>query len=186
MKPKQKVYAFIDSQNLNLSIKGDIFRKGKPIYKGWRLDFQRFRKHLTDKYKVDKCFLFIGLVPTNAMLYANLQKYGYHLVFKPTLVHKEKDKEIVKGNVDAELVLHTMIEFQNFDKAIIVSGDGDFKCLHDYLNENDKLGRILIPNEKSFSSLLWDYRNKMDFINRLKSKLELKEKKRGVALSTGT
>ena len=32
----------------------------------------------------------------------------------------------VKGNVDAELVLHTMIEYKHFDKAIIVSGDGDF------------------------------------------------------------
>jgi uncharacterized LabA/DUF88 family protein len=35
----------------------------------------------------------------------------------------------VKGNVDAELVLHTMIEYDNYSKAIIISGDGDFFCL---------------------------------------------------------
>lgn len=187
---KHTVYAFIDSQNLNLGIKKNVFRKSKPVYKGWGLDFERFRKYLKDKYKVEKCFLFIGLVPTNTLLYKSLQQFGYHLIFKPTLIHKEKDKEIVKGNVDAELVLHTMIEYPNFDKAVIVSGDGDFRCLHEYLKEKNKLGRILVPNEKSYSSLLWDFREDIDFVSRLKNKLEHKakngHKKRGVVLGTGT
>ncbi|RLC33594.1 hypothetical protein DRH14_04610 [Candidatus Shapirobacteria bacterium] len=52
------------------------------------------------------------------------QRAGYILVFKPTLEIKKQGKVTVKGNVDAELVLHTMIELNNFDKAIIVSGDG--------------------------------------------------------------
>ncbi len=48
-------YAFIDSQNLNLSIRDQ----------GWQVDFKRFRKYLEDKYHVRKAFIFIGYIPTN-------------------------------------------------------------------------------------------------------------------------
>ena len=83
----------------------------------------RFRKYLEDKYGVVKAFLFIGYVPTQQSLYTALQKYGYVVVFKPTLPLSEGR---VKGNVDAELVLHAMIEYANYEQAIIVTGDGDF------------------------------------------------------------
>lgn len=42
---------------------------------------------------------------------------GYVLVFKPTL---ELPDGTVKGNVDTELVLHAMIQYKNYDKAILV------------------------------------------------------------------
>lgn len=66
---------------------------------------------------------------------------------------KENGKLKIKGNVDAELVLHTMIEYNNYDKAIIVSGDGDFYCLAEHLAKNEKLLKIIVPNKK-YSSLL--------------------------------
>ena len=119
-------FAFIDSQNLNLSI----------LDQGWRLDFKRFRKYLEDKYGVVKAFLFIGYVPTQQSLYTALQKYGYVVVFKPTLLLSEGR---VKGNVDAELVLHAMIEYANYNQAVIVTGDGDFHCLVEYLKKQGKL-----------------------------------------------
>jgi len=59
----------------------------------------------------------------------------------------------IKGNVDAELVLHTMIEWKNYNKAVIVSGDGDFYCLMEHLEENNKLRKIIVPN-RQYSSLL--------------------------------
>ncbi len=125
-------YAFIDSQNLNLAIR-DM---------GWLLDFRRFRRYLEDKYNVRKAFIFIGYMPTNENLYTSLQEYGYILIFKPTLYLPDGR---IKGNVDAELVLHTMIEFPNYDKAIIVTGDGDFHCLIEYLKRHNKLGKLIIP-----------------------------------------
>ena len=74
MKTPKPIYAFIDSQNLNLSIRAQ----------GWKLDFKRFRIYLKDKYKVEKAFLFIGYVAGNESLYTYLQKSGYIIVFKPT------------------------------------------------------------------------------------------------------
>src|SRR3989338_3214706 len=133
MKPNRGHYAFIDSQNLNLAVQEQ----------GWRLDFRRFRKYLEDKYGVRKAFLFIGYVPTQQSLYTALQEYGYVLIFKPTLTLGEGR---VKGNVDAELVLHAMIEFPNYDQAVIVTGDGDFACLIEYLMGKNKLHRLMIPD----------------------------------------
>ena len=77
---------------------------------------------------------FIGQVPGNEKLYASLRSKGYELIFKPTTIHKENDKPVVKGNVDAELVLYAAaIYYKRYKKAIIVSGDGDFACLIDFL-----------------------------------------------------
>lgn len=177
---KQEVYAFIDSQNLNLGIKNDVRRKGQVIYNGWALDFNRFKIYLKEKYNVSTAYLFIGMKPGNEHLYTHLQEVGYVLVFKPTLEIRRNGKVETKGNVDAELVLHTMIEYPHFDKAIIVSGDGDFHCLIEYLEREGKLGRLLIPNKTSFSSLLWKFRKYIDFVSVQKSKLELRRKKKGV------
>jgi hypothetical protein len=55
MVKNQKIYAFIDSQNLNLAVKDC----------GWSLDFARFYVYLKDKYKVKRAFLFIGYVVGN-------------------------------------------------------------------------------------------------------------------------
>ena len=159
MKKPQNNYAFIDSQNLNLSIRDQ----------GWVLDFRKFRQYLRDKYSITNVFLFIGYVYENQGLYTNLQKAGYILVFKPTL---KLPSGKVKGNVDAELVLHAMIEYQNYDKAVIVTGDGDLYCLVDYLMNNDKLLKLVIPNRNSFSSLFRKMMPHIAFMNDLRGKLQ--------------
>jgi uncharacterized LabA/DUF88 family protein len=167
------IFAFIDSQNLNLSVQNDIFRPtGENIYWGWKLDFRRFRVYLRDKYKVQKAFLFIGFVPGNSSLYQSLQEYGYILIFKPTLEYSKGREKIIKGNVDAELVLNSMIEFQNYDKCIIVAGDGDYYCLIEYLEKQSKLKHIFIPNRYSYSSLLRKFRSYFLFVSDLRGKLE--------------
>ena len=152
-------FAFIDSQNLNLSIQDQ----------GWRLDYKRFRKYLEDKYDVVKAFLFIGFIPTQQTLYTSLQQYGYIRVFKPTLALKDGK---VKGNVDAELVLHTMIEWNNYGRAVLVTGDGDFHCLVEYLKGKNKLKKLLIPNREKYSALLRKFAGEMAFIDSLRGKLE--------------
>lgn len=164
------IYAFIDSQNLNLSVSNDLEdkKRKKTIYRGWKLDFKKFYVYLKEKYKIKKAFVFIGYKKEYEKLYSSLKKWGYKIIFKPTLDHAGK----TKGNVDAELVLHTMIEFENYDGTIVVSGDGDFHCLIEYLEKENKLFRVFIPNEFSYSSLLRKFMKKIAFVSRLKSKLE--------------
>jgi uncharacterized LabA/DUF88 family protein len=164
-----KTYAFIDSQNLNLGVKSQ----------GWKLDWRKFRQYLRNKYNASKAYLFIGKVPGNESLYGFLEESGYILIFKPTLERLDHGKTKIKGNVDAELVLHAMIEFNNYHKAIIVSGDGDFHCLIEHLVKKRKLLKILAPT-KHYSSLLRSF-NEQNFIVRIDLlRGSLEEKKTGI------
>ena len=164
---KENNFAFIDSQNLNLSIQG----------LGWKLDWRRFRVYLKEKYGIAKAFLFIGFVEGNNELYKSLQDAGFICIFKPTLKYKNGT---MKGNCDAELVLQAMIEYSNYNKAVIVTGDGDFYCLVKYFIEQKKLKIILIPNRNKFSALLnfRICRPYLRFMNDLKNKMSYKTKKR--------
>lgn len=155
----QHNYAFIDSQNLNLSIRNQ----------GWILDFRKFRQYLSRRYSITNGFLFIGHIPDNQDLYDSLERDGYSLVFKPTL--KLPDGR-VKGNVDAEIVLHAMVEYNNYDKSLIVTGDGDLYCLVDYLIKKDKLLKLMIPDRNNFSSLFRKMMPYIVFMNNLRRMLE--------------
>lgn len=86
------VFTFIDSQNLNLGLKKDIYRGKRKVYSGWQLDFAKFRRYLTDKFRVSKAFLFIGFIPDNIEMYNQLRQYGYELIFKPTTKDLEYKK----------------------------------------------------------------------------------------------
>lgn len=168
MKKSDNNYAFIDSQNLNLAIRDQ----------GWRLDWQKFRIYLQDKYKISKAYIFIGYMPGNETLYTFLQKIGFICIFKTVL---ELSGGRVKGNVDAELVLHTILEIENYSRAVIVSGDGDFFCLIEHLLKVGKLEKVLIPNQFKYSALLkrlsTPERNIFDFVTPLRGKLEYRNEK---------
>ena len=166
MQLKENNFAYIDGQNLNLCVKSI----------GWSLDFKKFRIYLREKYGVSKAFYFVGFVAGNQRLYDTLQDYGYILAFKPVVLDGDKKP---KGNIDADLVLHTMIDFQEnkFDKAIVVTSDGDFYSLVEYLYEKKKLKTVISPYFKTCSSLLRKTaKEKLIFINNLKEKLEYKRK----------
>ena len=176
---RQIVYAFIDSQNLNLGVQNDVRDRKGYYHDGWKLDFRKFKRFLDDKYRVDEAYLFIGYKPGNEKLYQFLDDVGYLLIAKPTSVYTDASgRQLTKGNVDTDIVLHAAArQFTGFDKAVIVSGDGDFLSLYEYLIENDKLLKIVIPNKYRYSSLLDKHQKYLHFLNADKAKLELKPKK---------
>lgn len=159
MQKPLKDYAFIDSQNTYLSIKS----------LGWEIDWVKFRIYLKENYGIKNAYLFIGYIEGNNPLYTRLQEAGFICIFKPVLTYKDGT---VKGNVDAELVLHTMLEINNFEKAVIVTGDGDFYCLIQHLSEQNKLNTVLVPNQQKYSALLKRFAKKnIAFMNHLKNKI---------------
>ncbi len=159
MRNRENNYAFIDGANLYLGVFGQ----------GWDLNYGKFRIYLREKYGVQKAYIFLGHVPTYASLYKSLQSDGYILIFKPTLKDGQGN---VKGNCDADLVLHAMIERENYDKAVIVSGDGDFYSLVEYLEKSNKLRMLLVPDGTRYSALLKPVaKSKLECMNFLKKKL---------------
>ena len=170
-KPKKpNNYAFIDNQNLNLGVQKQ----------GWKMDWRKFRNTLEEKYGVSKAFMFIGHIPEHEDMYHKLHEAGYLIVLKPTFdmtrVHeasepeKPEDKKPIKGNVDAELVLWAVKEMRNYQKAVIVSGDGDFYSLVEYLDKEQKLLKLLTPNSQ-YSNLYNKYKQYIERIDKMRDEL---------------
>ncbi len=153
-------YAFIDGQNLYLGVKK----------MGWELDYRRFRIYLKEKYGVSWAYLFIGFLSGNQKLYDYLQKSGFVLVFKPTVTDGDGR---VKGNVDGDLILKAVVEVNDYEKAVLVSSDGDFYSLVAHLRERDKLEAVLSPDERHCSYLLRKTAHrKIWFMDNLRNKLK--------------
>jgi uncharacterized LabA/DUF88 family protein len=179
-KQKKANYAFIDSQNLNLGTQRV----------GWKVDWRKFRQYLADEHNVSNAYMFIGYMSENESLYEYMYELGFLVVLKPTVTqtkaepnglepksHEDKEKPAVKGNVDAELVLYAMKELPNYDKAIIVSGDGDFFSLVEYLEEHDKLSSIMTPNWQ-YSSLLKPFESKIIRLDQNRKELAYHDRKK--------
>lgn len=157
-------YAFIDAQNLYLGVNA----------LGWKIDYRKFRVYLKEKYKVEKAYMFMGFLPNNQDLYNFLQTVGFVLIFKPIL---EKQNGEIKGNCDAELVLQAMIDYESFEKAVIVTGDGDFSCLVKYFKQKNKLKMVLVPSQRTCSVLLRNVaQEKIALVSDLKNKLSYDKK----------
>jgi uncharacterized LabA/DUF88 family protein len=151
-------FAFIDCQNLWYNLDKD-----------WQLDWNKFFNFLKTKHNVKRGYVFIGFVAGYQKMYQQLQEAGFILIFKPV----QETSNGIKCNVDTEMVLQTMIQLPNYDRAVIVSGDGDFTCLVDYLSSVNKLESIMIPGTKSYShSLEKAGKNRVVFISKLKNALQ--------------
>jgi uncharacterized LabA/DUF88 family protein len=174
--------AFIDSQNLNMGTQKA----------GWKMDWRKFRRYLREKYGVTKAYMFIGYVQEFEDLYKQMHDAGFLVVLKPTSDlskqnnedAKDDDKKHIKGNIDADLVLWAMKELRNYSKAIIVSGDGDFHGLIEYLAGQNKLLHIMTPNWQ-YSQLLKEFESYIVRIDKLRGELEYRNfskrpKKQGV------
>ena len=157
-------FAFIDTQNVHLAVR-DQWRK---------LDREKFRKYLTNKYKISRAYLFIGYIPENQDMYTFFQNIWYTLIFKPVLHLKDGN---TKWNVDAELVLQAMLEYTKYTKAIIVTWDGDFACLIKQLYKDNKLLTLIVPNQNKYSIFLKNTaKEKIDSLTNLRHKLEYRDK----------
>lgn len=143
MHSQRKNVAYIDGANLHRGVAS----------LGWRLDYGRFRIWLSEKYKVQTAYFFIGLIPKYSELYKRLQECGYTLVFKEVVYDKEGKP---KGNCDADLVLQAVCDVyeQKNEKALIVASDGDYASLVRFLLRKRKLLGILSPREKEKCSIL--------------------------------
>ena len=168
MKKKENNFAYIDGANLH---------KGVDSL-GWELSYKKFRVWLSEKYNVRIAYLFIGLIPKYKELYKRLQECGFTLVFKE-VVYDGDGKP--KGNCDADLVLQAARDtYENkFDAAVIVSSDGDYAGLVNFLQEKKKFLTILSPsNQKKCSILLKRTGAKIAYINDQRSHFELTQKEK--------
>ena len=145
--------AFIDGQNL-------FMNTAKRVINPWVIDLARFNVYLKRKYNVSKAYYFLGYVQDEHNdIYEEIQKAGFILLFRlhnPAMVGKKK------GNVDSDIIFSVMKKLyrkEDFNKIILVSGDGDYKLLVDFLIEENRFEKILFPDRQFRSSLYKELTN---------------------------
>lgn len=163
--------AFIDGQNLHLGTSQN----------GWKVDHKKFRVYLKDKYHVTEAYYFLGYVSEEEQsLYSNLQKAGFIVVFKE---HGSSLLAKKKGNVDTDIVFEIMkniVDNKDFNKFLLVSGDGDYKKVVDYLIKKSKFKKMLFPNKKFASSLYESLGSEFfDYMENIKTYIEWTKKEKG-------
>jgi uncharacterized LabA/DUF88 family protein len=160
--------AFIDGNNLHRSAL-DI---------GWRLDTRKFRIHLEETYEVGTAYYCIGYMPGNQGLYDRLIREGYELIFKQV----QYVNGVPKGNIDAELVLKCFVQYRVFRQAVIVTSDGDFACLVEYLIQKGKLRKVIASKRENCSELLEEASGSyIAYVDDLRNKLEFRKQRKGTS-----
>lgn len=153
MDTASKNLAYIDGQNLYMGT-----TKSKPY---WKVDLARLRVYLEKKYHVTKAYYYLGyLQEEHNDLYEEMQSAGFVVVFRQ---HNSQMIGKKKGNVDSDIIFSIMKRLykkEAFDKIVLVSGDGDYKMLVDFLVEENKFEKILFPNRRYRSSLYKELSNK--------------------------
>ena len=157
-----KTSIYIDGNNL--------YRSAKEL--DFEIDYKKFRVWITQKYNTKNIFLFIGFLEDRKDFYKYLEDCGFNLIFKEAVLHEGN----IKGNCDAELVLKSVDDFhlKNFDKFILISNDGDFGCLVEFLIKRDSFDTIISPDRKKCSILLRNKTNKILYLNEVYKKFSKK------------
>ena len=82
--------------------------------------------------------------------YKKLKSFGYDLYLKPVKLYVQEDGTTKrKANCDVDMTFYLMKEMKNFDRAIVLSGDGDFLPVLKYLRESNKEIIILARGERT-------------------------------------
>ena len=166
---KERNIAFIDAQNLHLGTQSAW----------WKVDFRKLRVYLQDKFHVEEAYFFLWFVnDDHQKMYRKIQRAWFILEFRDHNSHMLWQK---KWNVDVDIVfevMHMLLEEDDFDKIVLVTGDGDYIKLVRYLIEIERFKKILFPNSK-YSSLYKPFKDKF-WMNlsqeRVKTMLKFKEK----------
>ena len=141
--------AYIDGQNL--------YRGTTEEEPMWEASLKKTRSYLTEKYNVTKAYYYMGYRIDNDFykaIYKGIKEAGFILKFRQHNIEMMGEK---KGNVDTDIVFDIMKRLyekpESFNKIILVTGDGDYFKLVDFLIEKNRLEKILFPKRRYASSL---------------------------------
>lgn len=174
--PRYSNYAYIDGANLHFTYENI----------DWNVDYQKLLNYLRKRLNVDIAYYFIGNTPDNEVLYRKLDSYGYTVKLKKPSVFVTADEECphcgyiitpsmqrYKSDVDSYLTMQVMSDIDSFDKAVVISSDGDYDELVKRLINKDKLRLVFAPCKAGCSWLLKSVtRGNIAFIDDYKDELE--------------
>lgn len=94
--------------------------------------------------------LLIGRHLNRVRFYQKLNNFSYKLCLKPVKLYEQENGTTKrKANCDVDMAFHLMKERDNFNRAVVLSGDGDFLPVLKYLKSRDKDIVVLARSERT-------------------------------------
>ncbi|MHA1237083.1 MAG: LabA-like NYN domain-containing protein [Candidatus Hodarchaeales archaeon] len=114
----KRVAMFIDA--------GNLYHAAKNL--GFKVDFLRLRDYFVNPDEtLFEVFYYTAYDPSEAFIIRILdwlQHNGFIVVSKQV---KKKNGLFFKGDMDVDIVVDMLLNIEKYEKAILFSGDGDFK-----------------------------------------------------------
>jgi len=128
--------------------------------------------------KLDEAeLLLLGRHLQRIRFYSKLEQFGYELHLKPVKLYEQDDGTTKrKANCDVDMAFYLMKEKDNFDRVIILSGDGDFLPVLKYLESQGKEIIILARGPRTAREIRQFAGGNFRDFEYLKYRLMMKEK----------
>jgi uncharacterized LabA/DUF88 family protein len=119
------------------------------------LSISELEQYLTEKlknsaYLSDTKVILIGRHIQRVRFFKKLEHFGYTLFIKPVKSYEQEDGVMKrKANCDVDMAFYLMKEKENFDRVIVLSGDGDFLPVLKYLRNSGKEVLIMARGKRT-------------------------------------
>lgn len=160
---KPVTYAFIDASNI-------IYGASDH---GWKMDFAKFIKYLRERFNAEEIFYYAGIDQENRKqlrFYEKLQEFGYKLRLVPLKTFKDGN---VKGDVDSRMTFEMMKYKDEYDHAVVLTGDGDYYWVLEYLLVEKEQVLLLSFPERTARDLKRLFGGRFTDINKIRKFVEL-------------
>jgi len=143
-----------------------------------------YEEVLKDKDKTEDERFLLEIHYKRAVFYRDLDKFGYSLRIKPTKVFTSSEGTITtKANCDVDLTFDMMRYMSQYSEAVVLTGDGDFAPVLEYLKKKKKKISILARSERT----AWEVRELAgdDFIDFKSLRKEIEADKKATPVKGG-
>lgn len=120
-------YAFIDASNIIYGARAER----------WHIDQKKLFNYLRKKFNTSKTFFYFGKDEKNlkqAKFLKKLESFGYTLRVKQIKRYGLRQK----ANCDVDLTMDMLLLQTKYNRAVVLTGDGDFLPLFAYLKKQKK------------------------------------------------
>lgn len=170
---QKPIDAFIDASNI---IYGTRTKQGQK----WNMDYEKLYEYLRGRYGVEKIFYFGGIEQhkeKQQRFYDVLRRIGYVTVLKPVIYHSQPDGSVIrKANCDVDLTFYAMRTVEEYSGIILMSGDGDFYILLEYLLQEGKTVHVIANRQRTAQAIRRLLGSNFMDINSLQQPLQYKNK----------
>ena len=128
-----RIALFVDGNNLY----------GAQKELGWTVEFSKLISFASaDGQLIDATYFAPTTSKTNPHIASMISRAGFSVISKPAIEDKSSG-EVYKANMDIELAANVILSMPIYDKAVLVTGDGDFEYILSILRTHGKLFTII-------------------------------------------